>query len=291
MSSADALVASIDRCLAQVERGKARPGDDKRLELGLYCPDTLDRIVSSDVAPLLSHEFDEVSSIADLRDIRQFVKSSRAPVTASFQLDYSGLDQLLKDTLRKEHELPKSWWDQFVAWLKQYLPESEEEDYQWLVEFLEKIRIPQWVADTLFDVSMILIILIALGILANEWRYLPGTGWQRRRKRRGQIATPETAAPINVTSLLDIQKLPLYHQLPALLLYVIANFEKSGDLPAQRSFTNRELLERLAKNQHDYRDYFFRLVSATESIVYGNQAPRESDVSQFMLETEKLLEQ
>lgn len=290
ITMAGSLAYDINNCIKTIESENKKGKGFVRVELEFYCPGTLSKIRRSHIAPLLTSEYDSVSSVDDLKDIRHFLHVTRKPLRNLRQLDYAGLDTLLENTFRKEAPPPQSLWDQFMTWLKQFFPEQQEEDYSWLTDFLNSIEVPDWVLELIFDGSMVLVVVLALAVLVNEWRYYRQGGTRRRKRALKTPAKPEDHDYGATLSFDNICSLPLASRLPALLNKVIASLIKAGDLPTQRSFTNRELLRTLYKGRHQYSEYFAQLATASESVVYGNIAPTEGGVAGLIDGARQLLE-
>jgi len=282
LSSAGTLVSAIDQCIVGAKKSQKNVSEKVRVELDFYCPGLTQRIRRSRIAANLSFEFDSASSISELRDLRQFVRQYQRPVSrAAFHYKYSKLDSLLKDILKKEPEKSDGIWERFGKWIKQFLPELDQDQLDRLDKFVQSISIPEWLGKTIFYISGAIILASAFWIIFREWRYYRRIGAYDKLARIGS-GLPGAPASHQPMTLDELAGLPLQRKLPALLGWLIAHLMDRGDLPANHSLTNRELLRALRKHGSTDSEYFSDLVSESERIVYGNRIPEQDRVDQFV---------
>jgi len=282
LASAGTLVSDIDQCIRQVDRAQGKGNIRLKAELDFYCPGLTDKVKHSPISRNLSWEFDSSSSIAELRDLRQFLAVSRRQATSGgFRFKYQDVDKLVGDVLQKAPEVQPDLWDRFIEWIKQYLPKLDKEDMEKLDEFVKSIAMPKWMNDVVFYGSGGLILIAAFWILLREWRYYRRVGAYRRAALAGGEFSGHAwgQEPVPLESLED---LPLQHRLPALLYWVICHFESRGELPRNHSLTNRELLRILFRKKNHNSAYFSDLVGESERVVYGNTVPTEARVEELV---------
>ncbi len=279
---AGALENAIDRCIYRVTKNQQNKNEKKKVELDFSCPGLTGRIQNSPIADLLQYRFDSVSSISDLRDIRQFLGKTGPAHKQSFHYDYVGVDALLKDVLIETPQESAGVWDKFFEWIKQYLPEPDPDNVDQLVKFLDSISAPDWLSKAIFYVAGVFVLASALWILLREWLYYRRAGPGAKRRIFSRSAGQNRDTPASIMSLDDLSSLPMRLRLPALLSWVIREFVHRGDLPASQSLTNRELLGILQKQDNSNRDYFRNLVDASELLVYGNRQPNEEGIEDLL---------
>lgn len=282
LASAGTLVSDIDHCIQQLSRSQGKGNVRLKAELDFYCPGLTGKVKRSPISRNLSWEFDSSSSVAELRDLRQFLATSHGQVTGnSFRFKYDNVGKIVGDVLQKAPEAQPGLWDRFVEWIKQYLPKLDQEDLDKFDNFVKSISMPKWLNDVVFYGSGALILIAAIWILLREWRYYRRVGAYRRAAfAGGDFSGNEWGhEPVALESL---PELPLQRRVPALLYWVIRYFENSGDLPRNHSLTNRELLRILFRKKNRNSEYFSDLVGESERIVYGNAVPTEERVEELL---------
>lgn len=288
-ASAQSLQRSLDRCLDEIQQHSPESEGQSRVELDFYCPGLTETINQSVLGRALDQPLDSVSSVAELEDLKHYLESNRSPSTAALRFNFDSLPALLDDIHLRKPEPEKSLWDQFVEWLKQYMPEQKEGDNDWLVEFLKAIAPPEWVAKALFEGIMIVIILMALFMFAHEWRHYKRYG-PRTRKAAAHTGVAHSYDADSGLTLDHIAQLPLEQRIPALLKLVIQTLVVTRHLPEQRSLTPRECVQQLKPDAPVDAGYFGQLVGLAERIVYGNQTVAEDEVHRMQTQASDLLQ-
>lgn len=279
---AGTLNTMIDKCISTILQDQKSRNEKIKIELDYYCPDLPGKIRRSSVSKNLSYRFDSVSSIAELRDIKQFLVGYRIPGRKTYSYNYSEIGPLLEGIFKKSPEEQKGMWEQFFQWIKQYLPDPDEDDLNRFDEFLGLISMPNWLSMAILYVSGGVILMAAFWVLYREWRYYRRTGTRRYRLRRGSGSILEAGESEHAISLEELSNLPLKHRVPALLNWMISQFVQRGILPVSHSLTNRELLGILKKQKEKESKYFLDLLVATELVVYGNYPVEEQKVNSLI---------
>jgi len=177
LASAGTLVSDIDHCIRQLARAQGKGNVRLKAELDFYCPGLTDKVKRSPISRNLSWEFDSNSSVAELRDLRQFLATSQGQVAGrGFRFKYDNVSKIVGDVLQKAPEAQPGLWDRFVEWIKQYLPKLDQEDLDKFDNFVKSIAIPKWLNDVVFYGAGALILLAAIWIILREWRYYPRVG-------------------------------------------------------------------------------------------------------------------
>lgn len=282
LSSAGTLVSAIDQCIVNAKKSQKHVSEKRKLELDFHCPGLVRRVRHSRIASNLSFEFDSASSISELRDLRQFLRQYRKPVPGNaYHYNYKELGPLLKGIVKQEPEKSDGLWERFGEWIKQFLPDIDQDQLDRLEKFVQSVSIPEWMGKVIFYLSGGIILASAIWIIFREWRYYRRDGGYDRPTRMspgaGGIRIDRHAITLD-----ELADLPLHRKLPALLGWFIAYLMERGELPARHSLTNRELLRELRKQGSDNSAYFSDLVGASERIVYGNADPPQEQVNRLV---------
>ena len=187
------------------------------------------------------------------------------------RFDHGGLAGILSQSHLRQPPLTKSWWQEFLAWFEQLLPEETERDLGVLRDWLARLVPPQWLAERLYEGTLFLIIALALWVVVNELRQ---GGWRPRlgrRARRGATSEYRHAAN-RLPDLAALKRLPFAQALPLLLPYLVERLTQAGRLQRAASATPRELAGALKASADPAADTFARLVEAVEPAIYGGQA-------------------
>jgi hypothetical protein len=128
--------------------------------------------------------------------------------------------------------------------------------------------------NVLFYGSVLLIVVLALVVIANELRIV----WKGRRK------SPRAPAPNQVTgggalaSNLDIEAAARGDRPSLVFRMLVATLVKTGRLQTERSLTHRELTLRAKFDDSQQRECFNRVAELAERIVYGGDVVSNDDL-------------
>lgn len=281
VSFADTASHAVDQCISKILHSQKTRNEKKKIELDFYCPRLPQIIRRSPLSRNLSYDFDSISSVAELRDLRQFLAHSRRPTANAFSFRYGDVDGIVKGILQVKPEPQPGLWDRFWDWLKQYLPKLDKEDSEKLDKFIRSISFSEQTGKILFYGSSAIILAIAFWIVFREWRYYRRVGGTRKLQQRGGVAM-ESVIDFRAVSLADLPNLPNQYKIPALLHWVINYCVGQGELPPNQSLTNREMLRILKQQKSTHSRYFSELVGESERVVYGNAVPAEDRVAQLL---------
>ena len=262
---------------------------DERFEIAARCPRLGRQLQDNAAAAMFDHEAGEDLTLRELWDMEQLLDLALSPPRSVGRLDYDGLGQLLKNTYVATPEPKKSWWDHFIEWLAQFLPETKKEDTQWLFDLLKALAPPEWVAAILLYGMMALIILIAVGVIVNEWRHYE----RARRRHRQRRAGGDENAPASVSGFLSLEsvlKLPPEARGAAILRISIDSLMETGSLPSDKSYTNREYATYLSRLDSDKATTFAGLSAMAETALYGGRQLQDNDIQKMLAAARDIVE-
>ena len=285
--------ALIRSCLAELSEPSDAAGrsDSREFDLNERCPRLAERLASSlNVGDIASVDID-ATSVEGLRDLQLFAAEFDAqPASAEkFSLDFDGLDALLADVLVEE-SIDNSLWERFLRWLEQYARGGESPGLDRMLQWLEELEAPPWLADAILKGSVVLIVLLALMIIGNEFR-LAGALRRVRRPRELQAlaGTPAAAPKSRAMSLDELRGLPPRQLAAAVLEIVTMTFADRGWLSASSSLTNGELVSQVGQRQSGLAGSFTSLVNAIENIIYGDRLPDDEARERLLVTAAELI--
>jgi hypothetical protein len=287
--SHDSLPGDLIRsCLVELRDlpDAAGQSDSRNFDLDDRCPQLAKWLAaSSDAGAFGLVEIDAIG-IEGLRDLQSFAAGfDHEPASAEkFSLDFDGVDALLADVLIEER-IDDSLWEQFLRWLEQYVKDGESMDLERFVDWLQAIDVPPWLGEVILNSSLVLIILLAVLVVGNEFR-LAGIlhRIRRPRKRQASAGAPAAVSTPRLTSLEGLRGLPPRQMAAAVLEIVTAAFAERGWLSSGASFTNGELASQIGQRKSDLARPFTRLVIGIEKIIYGDRLPDE-DTRQRLIDS------
>lgn len=289
VETAAALRAALAICLDELARTLPRLQLQQPLDLRKNCPALADALDESyRVIP-----FDKPSAwfttLQELHDYRVLLDGYRSQPATAKKLNLAALPALLRQTLQDySPPAPPSWWHRFIEWLKQLLGNSDIKAPGWLAQALQKLLPPQWLAEWLLRISVVLLVLGALALVANELRH---SGVRRRWRRAPHHPTGAARASTGdaALTLAAARQLALQAQVPGFLRAVIAAFTARGLLPNERGYTNREYLARLRDIPPTGIGAFARIIDGAEAVLYGQQALDRATTDRLYKDAQQLL--
>ena len=284
----------IHSCLAELRElsNAAGHSSSRNYDLDERCPRLAKRLASSPDAGVSGFVKIDATSIEGLRDLQSFAEGfDREPASSGeFSLDFDGVDALLADVL-VEATIDDSLWEQFLRWLEQYMKDGESADLKRFVDWLEDLDVPPWLGEVILKSSLVLIILLAVLVIGNEFR-LAGVlhRIRRPRKRQASAGAPAAAPKPREMSLEELRGLPPRQMAATVLEIVTAAFAERGWLSSSPSFTNGERARQIGQRKSDLARPFARLVTGIEKIIYGDRLPDEDGRQRLIDSAGELIE-
>jgi hypothetical protein len=252
-------------------------------DLAAPCPDLAQAIDSLGVTPML---FDgwrtqaNVYSLLDLANLADTYAGSRPGPSA----DIAALPAILKALEHERTSVPKSWWDAFWAWLKNWLA-SHFDVFRWFQRWLDRVGQSATLLNVLFYSAGALVLIAAAAVIMNEWK-ARGAGRVRRRPAAAAVAA-NSAAVVPDSEEPDA----LADKLAALLRMLVSRLMHTRRLETERSLTHRELVARSTFDRESQRAAFAAVAGTAESILYGPRAAAPEDLGKALEEGRVLLAQ
>lgn len=196
------------------------------------------------------------------------------------RLDGQLLDPILDGLDLTDAALAPTFWEKVEAWLAERM---SEESGPLLPDWLRGVRIPDQVSLWIFYISCTLVVLLAIGIIANEVRHARG----RRRQSQASAAGTTGSLPAAAT---DAEPVALL-ELPGWLLGRLTGL-LGLSLRGTRggSLTHRELVEACGNLTAEVSQPLTALARTAERIRYGDGTPDQADVSAAVEEGRALLQ-
>jgi hypothetical protein len=149
-------------------------------------------------------------------------------------------------------------------------PAGDNEDPPWFRDFRVSDTIARWI----FYITGALIVLLAVGIVANELRH--ANAFRRRREHgRGPLTAPDVAASTTVEDLLS---LPLSEQPGVLLKLIVARLALARVTDRQESLTHREIVHATQSLEPAQSQPLHKVANLAERIRYGGRLPEEHEI-------------
>ena len=278
--ASDALrndVSAVKACIASRSVAEDEEDYQHRFKLSDHCPHVISTLTRIPAKDLFDKALRDETTLDQLRDIAALFDSYHVTSKDNHRLDYKGLQGLLASTLVSSPKPKTPWWHQLVEsireWLKRKLTENGNNDVRWLIELLQWLTPSKTIVNLMFKSTIILILVLAIIVVANELRTFDPRYWRVRRKttRLDIEDTSAQARQANV-SWEEVLRLPPGSQPTALFRFVIGILIERGLLPNNHSLTNRELLRRLHAEDPTKAESFQCLMVHAESMLYGDQA-------------------
>lgn len=240
---------------------------DQPFPLEMVCPDlAADGMLQG--LPLQAPLGEDVTP-AQLLDLRALQQTTRNRPGLRNEADPAGLGPILEemDTASAEPGL----WERFRTWLLEHL-RSDDEAPSWLVEWLDNIEIDEDTATLIFELLIVAIVLMGIGVVLNELMKAD-LRFSRSTARRAQVRPggPQGDAP----DWEAIVRLPAGQQPAAMVRYLLEALERANILPVRRAWTYREYAKAIRSRLPAAAAAFSHLACAAEMAVYGNRKPDE----------------
>lgn len=254
----------LDRCV------NFAPDEATGLELlERECPGLEAAIESSGYAAFISDRQREGLTAAALDDLYAVLERDSGRIAPVQAPDMGALEPILASLEEEQaRERPLTWFERLKRWLRERFTQQEAAD-SWLTRWLERIEIRPSAVETIVYASIMLVILLALVVIANELRAAGVFRLSGNRARtRGEGSVVE-GAPADIA---DLDSAPVAERPSLLLRMLVAALVRNGRLSTERSLTHRELVGRAQLHDEAERLCFQRVATLAEQVVYGRGA-------------------
>ena len=253
-------VAAIDGCVRQLDReldvGYAR--------VAQRCPDLAASLAGSPVAPWLPRDWNKTGndlsadSLTELRTLLSrpaLAETVRAPRVA-------GLAAVMA-TLHVGAAPHTTWWTRFKDWLRElFSPRPQDADSGWLRRLFGSIELSQGVLDVMSWLALAGVIVVAIGIVANELRVAGLLGRARPPRVRAAPALGSAAQTL-------LQSAHSQDQPRRLLDLIVARLNQQQRLPPARALTLLELVRAARLPQPADRERLGSLAATCEALRFA----------------------
>ncbi len=283
----------IRSCLVEIGELSDAAGhaDPREYDLNEYCPRLAAQLASSSIAGNIHSVEVGVVTMEGLRDLQFFDAGfDHQPTSAeTISLDFNGLDALLAEVLVEER-VDDGLWEQFRRWLEKYAKGGESPRLDKLVQWLNEIEAPPWFGEVILKTLVVLIVLLALIIIGNEFRLAGALHRLRRpRKPRPRTGTRAAVPKSRAMSLDQLRGLPPRQSAAAVLEIVTTTLADRGWLSASSSLTNGERVKQVGQRRSDLAGSFASLVNAIESVIYGDRLPGDEASQRLVVTASELI--
>jgi hypothetical protein len=201
--------------------------------------------------------------------------------------DAAALPGILKALEREQTPQPKSWWDEFRAWLRTWLSHHSDA-LTWLDRWLDRLGRSMTVVNVI-TYSLIALVLMAAGaVIVNELR---ASGSLRGRRSRLASAPNDLNSAAASSDSEGLGPLSPADRLKALLRMLVRRLMQTRRLKAERSLTHRELVMQSVFDDESQRVVFARVARSAEAILYGPQGAAPDQLDRVIQEGQTLLAQ
>lgn len=271
-AEATELAPLVDTCIAKLEQ---QPNvDSKKIQnLTDVCPQFAAELATHPLGQLIEDNTLEDFSVEQLHNLRRLIEAYKNPQLDTAQLDFANLDTLLETILVTQASPKESWWERFKAWLKERFVPQDSAEEDWLIKFLKTYSLPDWLAEILWRVVIVLIVGMGILVVVNELRHAGIRRWLRSRPA-GMFSRVKAARRQPVSALSGWNTLATLwgrEKLIALLRVMIAALIEAGRLPDNKSCTNREFLKHLRRTDTLQAGAFEKVLLYAEDCVYGGR--------------------
>lgn len=267
-AGAEATVSPREFIASCIERAS---GDEFGLdELEESCPGLDHALAESGYAEFIAEDESGALTTYGLIALQDLAEHYREPPSGRSAVDDVAKLAPILDGIAEEQKIdrPLTWSERFRRWLSSVLRRSGAAEDSWLTRWLQDLDVPERAIRMILYISILLIILTAVVIVANEMR---AAGMFRRDGRRHGAASAPTDHVFDIShaTLADLDRVPPGERPGLLLRILVSTLVRTGRLRAERSLTHRELGTRAAFDAVDQRQSFNRVASLSERILYG----------------------
>jgi len=235
------VIAAIDSCIHSL---------DPTLDVGYErvaerCPEVPRSLATSRYAAWLPPDWnrpDNALSIGGLVELRRLLTRQDAP--AAVRAPRVTQLAAVLNGLHRNDSVKLGWWARFKQWLRDlFTPQPEIKERSWLERLIGSIDLSQSVTRGIVWGALLLLVLLAGGIVANELRV---AGWWRARQRAASGQPAHAVSGSSASALDEVERAAAAEQPHLLLQLIIERLREQQRLPPPRALTLSEL-ERAAR--------------------------------------------
>jgi hypothetical protein len=265
----------------------AKQQTQHKLNLAKDCPDLLqalkDQWLYTTVVPSLENDI----SLAQL----EFLANSQHSLQNARSFQKTDLDQLLADILVTETQNSQwEWWKTFLKWLDSLKADEYEDEFQWLIRFMQTIKPSEQTMQFFIYGTIGLLVIASAWLVISELKvagfFAKLTG--KRKVSLEQKLDLEQVVPV-VAHQIAIHQLPPHQQIAVLLEQVIKMLMERELVPADATLTYRQIVYYLSQHAVTSEPTVAHLVQSAEPILYGNRPVAAQTLNDYWRDAQTLL--
>jgi hypothetical protein len=259
-----------------------------KLNLAKDCPDLLqslkDQWLYTTVVPSLENDI----SLAQL----EFLTASQRQLRSAPSIQQNDLDQLLADILVTETKNSQwEWWKAFLKWLDSLKVDDYEDEFQWLIRFMQTIKPSEQTIHLFIDGTIALLVIASVWLVINELTvagFLAKLTGKRKVLLAHQSSLGQGLDSSNARQI-AIHQLSPHQQIAVLLEQVIKMLMERELIPADATLTHRQIVHYLSQHAVTSEPAVAHLVHAAEPILYGNRTVAAQTLNDYWRDVQALL--
>jgi hypothetical protein len=275
-SAQDAARDALATCVTRLTEAGDDTGDDVQWpKIREACPELEVALESSEYAPWLPDAWreratteqtfitlDGLLELERLLDAATIMRDVRT-------LNEDSLPEVLDGLNDVEGTHRITWWDRFLAWIRERVSQQQGSERGWLSEWLGELGQHQALLRALGYGLFAAIVLIAFGIVVNEMKV---AGVFEPHLRR--LKSPDARAAQSVPD-----ETPQHSErLATLIDRILVALARERSVTLDSSATHRELVRAVPLQRDDDRTSFVRLVDCAERVRYAAVWPPSTEI-------------
>jgi len=282
---ADALT-EIDACITRLD-----PDVDVGFErIAARCPELGRHLRASDLAVSLPAGWDDAQgnlSAKSLAALHMLVVRERALAAPTRVPDVARFRPIL-GAVAARNEAPHGWWRRFQNWLRDVLARSQAESGAGAFSRLfGRVSLPQVVLRVVAYATIVLVVLFAACIVANEWRLAARRKCPRRAQPGTSGAEDQRARAL---SWHDVEGAEPRERPRMLLGLIAARLTAARRLPATAALTVREVARAAQLPDADDKERLIAVALAAERLRFSEDVTAPENLTAVMQRGRELLE-
>ena len=280
--SAQAAQDVLQPCLSL-----ARQQAPQKLNLSKDCPDLLKALKNQWLYTTIVPSLENEVSLAQL----EFLAASQHPLRNAPSLQQTGLDQLLADTLVTETKNSQwEWWKAFLKWLDSLKVDEYEDEFQWLIRFMQAIKPSEQTIQFFIYGTIALLVIASAWLVISE---LTVAGFFAKLTGKRKVLLEQNLGieqgVLSIAHPKAIHQLSPHQQIAVLLEQVIKMLMERELVPVDATLTHRQIVHYLSQHAVTSEPAVAHLVHAAEPILYGNRPVAAQTLNDYWHDVQALL--
>ncbi len=283
----DAALDSIAACVRRLD-----PQTDIGYErIAARCPDLTHRLDGSSWAAWLPREWKEPGndlSVAGLQELRVAVARELSMRTPTRAPDLAPLNGILAGLGPLEPDRT-GWWGRMTRWLREAFERRDQSSASgWLDRMIARVGPSQGLIEGISYVCLGIVVVLALGLVANELRLAGVFDSARNRKAGGARQQVPVRPAAQVWA--EIQHAPARDRPRLLLELIVARLTELNRLPAAGALTIRELTGAARLDEGEDQAALVDVALAAERVRFSGEPVADASLQRAIERGRRLLE-